>query len=324
MMKGSYVFGVVIAVMLGVFLSCETAQVPAGGSAYRFPEYKGTVSAGSWNRSIVITYTVDGVQESVPVQIYFPRSYRRGRNMRTLIGLHDLNGSMSSWSRFTRIEDYAERHNYILVCPNMPGTLYETKYFPETTRKWNRIPGGRWIAEILVPYLRQSFGIALDKNKTGIFGCSTGARGAVLVASAYPELFGAAAGFSGAYDSLAAADSRLLWSVYGEYKKFKKRWKDEDNVIRLAENLKDIPLILAHGKDDTTVPYDQTRLLAIRLLQLRGKCSDKSGQETTEEGGRRPYEFHMLLRRNEYHNWAFWRTMPRYMMPLFDRYLEAD
>ncbi|HPJ40628.1 MAG TPA: hypothetical protein PLT75_19480, partial [Spirochaetota bacterium] len=116
MMKGSYVFGVVIAVMLGVFLSCETAQVPAGGSAYRFPEYKGTVSAGSWNRSIVITYTVDGVQESVPVQIYFPRSYRRGRNMRTLIGLHDLNGSMSSWSRFTRIEDYAERHNYILVC----------------------------------------------------------------------------------------------------------------------------------------------------------------------------------------------------------------
>ena len=321
-MKLYSVFCVISAVML-VF-SCETAQVSSGGSAYRFPEYKGTVSAGSWNRSITIDYIVEGVRESVPVHIYFPRSYRKGKDMRTLIGLHDLNGSMSSWSRFTRIEDYAEQYNYIIVCPNMPGTLYETKYYPETTRKWNRIPGGKWIAEILVPYLRQSFGIARNKKKTGIFGCSTGARGAVLVAGSYPDLFGAVAGFSGAYDSLADSDSRLMASVYGNYKSNKERWKKEDNIILLAENLKDIPVILGHGKDDGTVPYDQTRLLAIRLLQLRSRCAGQGEPETATEGERRPYEFHMTLRRNEYHNWVFWRTMPRYMILLFNKYLDHE
>lgn len=321
-MKLHSVFCIIIAVMLA--LSCESAQVASGSNVYRFPEYKGPVSAGSWNRNIVVNYTVDGIQESVPVMIYFPGSYRKGRDMRTLIGLHDLNGSMNSWPLYTRIEDYAEQNNYVIVCPNMPGTLYETKYFPETTRKWNRIPGGKWIGEVLVPFLRQSFGIARDKKKTGIFGCSTGARGAVLVAGAYPELFGAVAGFSGEYDALADVNSRLFTSVYGNYKNNKGRWKKEDNVLLLAENLKDIPVILAHGKDDGTVPFDQTRLLAIRLLQLRGKCTGREAGETAADGERRPYEFNMTLRRNEYHNWAFWRTMPRYMMPLFNKYLDHE
>ncbi len=296
--------------------SCESAsRGSSSASQYRFRPYEGTISPGEWNRSLEVEFSAEGATVRVPVQIYFPRQYVRGNAARTLIGLHSYAGSMSDWEKKTPVTEYAERFNFVVVCPQTQGTLFETKYYPETTMKWGPIPGGRWVGEVLIPYLRQSLNLATDRKKTGIFGHSWAARGAVLVASTYPQFFGAAAGLSGNYDMLANNRSKRFAMVYGDYNSFTERWNSDDNLIRLAENLKDIPLFLAHGEYDNDVHHDQTRMFAMRMIQLRNRAREKGPDSAS-------YRFDLVLRKQEFHDWSFWRTATRSMMPFFNQYLE--
>ncbi len=305
-------------------LACETAQSPQR-SSYRFSQYTETIQAGKWLRGLSLSYSVDGEQESVPVQIYFPRNYEKGRTHRTIIALHNYNGSMKDWERTGLVSDYADRYSFVIVCPNMPETVYETKFYPETEKKWGKIPGGKWVGEVLVPYLRQAFGLAIEKRKTAIFGNAYAARGAMLVAATYPDLFGAAAGLSGSYDMPSQDKSRRFALVYGNHDRFRERWESDDNLMQLARNFRDIPVFLAHGEDDNDVHFDQSRLFAIRLLQFRKKTGANPGaQAVKNDGTRLPYTVELGIRKREFHDWSFWRSEVRNIMPFFDKYLQKD
>ncbi len=271
-------------------------------------QYRGHIKSGSWLTNLKVEYTAQGQNKFALAQIYFPKNYIRGKNFRTLIGLHSHKGSYRDWGKHTPIERYADMYNFIIVCPNMGNTIYETEYFPETTNKWNGIPGGRWIVGVLIPYLQENFAIPLKGNRIGIFGNSTGGRGALLLAASYPQIFGAAAGLSGDYDPISIPNDRLLTSVYGNFKDFRARWENKDNIIKLAENLRDIPVFIAHGEKDMVVPFEQSRILAIRLLQLR----KKSGEFILE--------YH--LKKYKFHDWSFWGLMTPQMMSFFNENLK--
>jgi putative tributyrin esterase len=271
-------------------------------------QYRGHIKSGSWLTNIKVEYTAQGQNKFALAQIYFPKNYIKGKNFRTLIGLHSHQGSYRDWERHTSIENYADMYNFIIVCPNMGNTIYETEYFPETTNKWNGIPGGRWIVEILIPYLQENFAICLKGNRIGIFGNSTGGRGALLLAASYPHIFGAAAGLSGDYDPISMPNDRLLTSVYGNFKDFRARWEKKDNIIKLAVNLHNIPVFIAHGEKDMVVPFEQSRILAIRLLQLR------------KNSGEFILEYH--LKKYKFHDWSFWGIMTPQMMSFFNEYLK--
>ena len=189
------------------------------------------------------------------------------------------------------------------------GELYETRYYLQTRNKWSNVPGGKWIGDILIPFLREQFAIAYEKRKTGILGNSIGARGAILTASSYPKIFGAAAGLSGFYDTIAITDNKLLISIYGEYDNFPKRWEDDDNIIKLAVNLRDTPVFLAHGKRDWKVNFEQARLLAIRLKQL-------------QKGNKNTYKFEYHEKKYKFHDWKLWNAMLPFMMSFFDKSLD--
>ncbi len=270
-------------------------------------QYRGHIKSGSWLTNIKVEYTAQGQNKFVLAQIYFPKNYIRGKNFRTLIGLHSYKGGFRDWEKNTAIESYADKYNFIIVCPNMGKTIYETEFFPETTKKWNGIPGGKFIVDILIPYVIKNFGISLEGNRIGIFGNSTGGRGALLLAASYPQIFGAAAGLSGDYDPLSMPNDRLLTSVYGNFKNFRARWENKDNIIKLAENLFNIPVFIAHGEKDQVVPFEQSRILAIRLLQLRKK-----------RGG---FILGYQLKKYKFHDWGFWRLMTPQMMSFFNEYL---
>ena len=270
--------------------------------------YRGHIQSGSWLKNIRVVYTAQGQNKYLMVQIYFPKNYIRGKNLRTLIGLHSYKGGLRDWEKNTAIESYADKYNFIIVCPHMGNTIYETEFFPETTRKWDGIPGGKFIVDILIPYVSRNFGISLDGRRIGIFGNSTGGRGALLLAASHPKIFGAAAGLSGDYDPLSMPNDRLLTSVYGSFKDFRARWENKDNIIKLAENLIDIPVFIAHGDKDHVVPFEQSRILAIRLLQLRKK-----------RGG---FIMEYYLKKYKFHEWGFWRMMIPQMMSFFDKHLK--
>ncbi len=315
-----------IAIAALLLIGCASAD---SRSRYltSIERYRGEIPTGQWMHNVSVNYVSDGKAKTAHIQIYFPSSFKKGDTKRTLIALHNTGSDMREWERNSRIVAGAERFGFVVVCPDMGVTLYETKYYPETIRKWDDVPGGKWIGEVLVPFLRQRFNLATNSKYTAIAGISAAARGAVLVAENYPELFGAVGALSGYYDPLSLSKGVIHSKVYGEQGKFPERWKTDDNVIEGAATLKDIPIFLAHGKDDTNYHYEQSRLFAVKLLMLRGNYIESlkntiKDEETRKKIGQTAYRFELQLIRREYHNWSFWNYMLPKMMNFFDQHLE--
>ncbi|OHD67747.1 MAG: hypothetical protein A2W19_13020 [Spirochaetes bacterium RBG_16_49_21] len=290
-----------ILIFLLFLLSC-------GSTAERgFPSDS---TPGQWLRDVAVDYEVDGKKQRAAIQIYFPRGYAHGAPARTLILLHGWKQNPCDWEKNTPIAEYADAFGFVLVCPAMSSTLYESRYFPETTNRWAAMPGGRYIAEMLIDFLRKKFGLTAERELTGIFGISTGGRGALLLASRNSGIFGAAAGLSGDYDSLSIKNDRLLVSVYGPYDSHADRWEDEVNIIKLAKNLKNTPVFLGHGTRDAVVPPAQTKMLADRLKELHDR-----------EGG---YDlvYDREKSNNAGHDWKYWAGLVPDVMKFFDRKLK--
>ncbi|HOO72356.1 MAG TPA: alpha/beta hydrolase-fold protein [Spirochaetota bacterium] len=282
-----------------IILLCIIA-LPLGG---KDSPYKSLVRPGKWLRNIKVPLGVE--DRSVTVQIYFPASYT-GKE-RTLIGLHGYAGSAKDIEENTSITRHAEEYNFIIVCPDMGRTMYESQFYPETEIRWSPVPGAKFIAEILIPFLKDNFGIARRKKSTGIFGISTGGRGAILLASLYPDIFGAAAGISGDYDPLSMTHDRLLKTVYGNYDSFRERWENDDNILKLCENLKKTSVMLVHGAKDYITPREQSLVLAMKLKQLQKKS-----------GG---YDFQYLEKKHQARDWKFWKGVLIDVMAFFSEKL---
>lgn len=265
------------------------------------------IRPGRWLRNVKVNFD-KGEKDYVVMQIYFPKGYKKGDKIRTLIALHDYDGNLRDWETNSSIERQADKYNMAIVCPNMRRTLYESKYYPETINKWASIPGGQFVGEVLLKFLQKNFNLAKGKKRTGILGFSTGGRGALLTAAHYNGKFSAAAGLSGIYDQSSMPKERHLISVYGEYKNFKDRWEKEDNVLQMASKFKNISVFIGHGGKDHRVPSGQSFVLSLKLKTLKKKY-----------GG---YDFVYHIKKKYHHDWKVWRLMLDPMMEFFDKNLK--
>ncbi|TAL32462.1 MAG: hypothetical protein EPN93_16025 [Spirochaetes bacterium] len=263
---------------------------------------------GLWIDTIKVVGPADAPGQGVPLRIYIPRTLSETGERRTLIALHGYRGNFTEWGANTEIQKFAEEFGIAIVCPDMGATLYETRYYPETQVKWNPQPGGSWITAVLLPFLRENYGLARSRSHTGIMGVSTGGRGALLMASLHPDLFQSAAGISGYYDTSVMTGNPLLPTVYGPYAGFKERWEKDDNIMELAANLADTPVYLAHGFKDRDIPIEQSQLLGMKIRQLR-----------KQSPGKFPLEFQELPQMS--HGWVYWRLMTGDVLSFFDKTL---
>lgn len=272
-------------------------------------QYRPVNERGKWSKPIEVPGAPDALYRSALIRIYFPQAFVHNGSARTIIALHDFKGSLYDWGSHSGVAGFAERYNLVVVCPNMGQTTYETRFYPETTKKWNDIPGGKWIASVLVPFLRKEYGLASGRGKTGITGIGTGARGALLIAVTNPDIFGATAGLSGFYDLTVLSSHSQLQMVYGAHTVFPERWKKDDNIITLADNLKDTPVFLAHGVKDTEIPVEQSRLLGLSLRLLQKKNPGR-------------YHFEYLENPVRGHDWRFWSSVTGDMMDFFNKQMK--
>ena len=269
--------------------------------------YAGEIPPGKWLRNLKVAYSEakDGFRN---VQIFFPSGYKKGENTRVLIALHGYGANLREWELGSTIEKLANDLNFVIVCPDMGNTVYESKFYPETTVKWAGIPGGKFVSENLINYLNNTFALAYEREKTGIFGLSTGGRGAMLLSALHTDIFGAAAGLSGDYDPLAMPRDRLLTAVYGDIKQFEERWKTDDNIINLADKLINTPVYISHGDKDSVVPKEQSWIFAIRLKQLQKKM-----------GG---FDITYFEKKYSMHDWRYWGSMLPEVMDFFNKKLK--
>lgn len=226
---------------------------------------------GTWRRNKTISGTVDGVSGTGRISVFTPRGYSRTRKdpFRLLVALHGWRGRAADWEKRSRITYWANKYQYVVVAPDMGTSVYERAYYPETRArfKWGKIPGGRWVGEVVLPHMRKHYNVYKTRNKTGVFGLSTGGRGAALLPVYYRQ-FRAFAALSGDYDITLQPKERTCTYIYGPYAKFPGRWR-RDNSKYLLDKYRDVAAYLVHGVKDSLCPVKQSQLF-YRDLKSKG------------------------------------------------------
>ena len=117
---------------------------------------------------------------------------------RVLYLLHGLAANASEWTRFSKIEYYAKKYNFIVIMPEVQRSFYCTaRYGPDYFG---------YVADELSELCKTWFRLPEARASTFIAGESMGGYGAVKVALRRPECFAACASLSGVVDYAAMVE----------------------------------------------------------------------------------------------------------------------
>lgn len=267
----------------------DAAPVPAAG-------------LGTWSEPLRVEGTLDGATAKTEVLVYRPKGYGEAgvaKRYPLVIALHGWGHSPDLYRDKGNLALLADRHGLVIAVPDLGKTVYETAFYPESKKRWGAIPGTRFVGEVLLPALRAQLDVSPERAKTAIVGYSTGGRGALLVASAYPE-FAFAGSLSGTFELMTLrpkeGEYKIHALIYGPRDRFPERWTRDNGVApeRLA-GLGGTALFAGHGLKDKVVRPDQLEALRAALAKTA-----LTHTITTAEAGA--------------HDWAFWNAQSE---PLF-------
>ncbi len=250
---------------------------------------------GRWEGSVSVVGSYAGAPDAGgKTLVYLPSCYDHDADSRRwplVIALHGWGHTPELYRKLGALDRWAEDLGVVMAVPAMGKTVYESAYYPESRNVWGKVPGSRWVGEVLLPFMRSHYRVSSDRRQTAIVGYSTGGRGALLIAQAYPEI-GFAGSLSGTYDlfilPVRSGEYRIHAAVYGPRERFAQRWRS-DNVVEPSriERLEGTRVFASHASNDPVVDADQLAALQ-RALANRADTA----QLRFVPGG---------------HDWAFWQ-----------------
>ncbi len=154
----------------------------------------------------------------------------------TMYLLHGLSDDNSCWSRFSRIEHYAEAHDMAVIMPEGDRSFYEDMAYGQKFYTH--------IVKEVVDLSRQLFKLSDKREKTFITGLSMGGYGAFKIAMRNPDMFAGACSMSGVMDIAHRIETRE-WDpdmrlIFGDDRMTSVRGSDAD-LFTLAEKMKECP-----------------------------------------------------------------------------------
>jgi S-formylglutathione hydrolase FrmB len=209
----------------------------------------------------------DSIRMSTSLCVILPQDKADARCKTTLYLLHGRGQSAQAWSRYSRIESYAEQHGIAVVMPEAGRSFFTDMrnggdYFTYVTRELPEICG-------------RLFRIPQEPDKTYIAGLSMGGYGALKCGFNRPDLYAGCAAFSSVTDIHWRLENtrkdnpgyRDLQGVFGE--KFKP--DKEDDLFAMAAEAAKSPrrprLLLTCGNED--VRLEQNARLSALLHRER-------------------------------------------------------
>jgi len=230
----------------------------------------------------------DHVQRS-DVWVYTPSTVKAPG---VVVGLPGWKFAARTWEDKAAISAHADALGIAVALPEMHTTVYASAFFPETRadKKWCgpscSVAGSPWMGEVVLPYLAASVGPV-----QGLFGLSTGGRGAVLLPQHYPGLgIPRVCSMSGTFDLFSldpkTGEYRIHAVVYGERADHPGRWRADDSLV-LVDRLRAVEVLLIHGSQDRDVPPQQSAVMAAALTRLNAAV----GLVLVDDGG---------------HDWTLW------------------
>lgn len=133
------------------------------------------------------------IRVNLPLYVILPDPGEMGgipvAKRKVLYLLHGLSDDGSAWQRYTVIETLAAAYGLVVVMPSVGRSFYTDQ--PNGQRYF------AYLTEELPRYLADVFGLTPCREDTFIAGNSMGGYGAFKAALLHPELYAAAASFSG-------------------------------------------------------------------------------------------------------------------------------
>ena len=237
-----------------------------------------------------IDHVPETVKVNLPLNIILPDPGKMGgvpvARRKVLYLLHGLSDDASAWQRYSSIETIAAAYGLVVVMPSVGRSFYVD------------LPNGQkyftYLTDELPHYLADVFGLEPRREDTLIAGCSMGGYGAFKAAFLRPELYSAAASFSGflSLEFLKAYPNdprRAEFStLFGDLEKL--AGSEHDPVVWLqsaAKNPSALPrLFITCGRQEDVYPLSGLFYAACRSLGIYA--------EYHEEDAR--------------HDWFFWNA----------------
>jgi putative tributyrin esterase len=237
---------------------------------------------------IRIDHVPETVKVNSPLYVIIPEPTKTGgapvSACKVLYLLHGHSDDGSAWQRYTAIESIAALFGLVVVMPSAGISFYTDQ------------PNGQnyfmYITDELPHYLKYVFGLSPSRENTLIAGNSMGGYGAFKAAFNRPELYSAAASFSGllslAFLRVYTDDPRLIEfrAIFGDLNKLPgSEYDPETWVSNAAVNPGILPkLYAACGRQDDLYPLNT---LFNASCQSRGI----------------PLDYH---EEDGFHDWFFW------------------
>ncbi len=201
--------------------------------------------------------SVDGVEQ--PVVVGVPGDYDGSAPAPLLVGLHTW--SAGYLQRVTPYGTEAARRGWLVILPHFRGP--NTTHNPTPTQAGGSILAQHDIVDARA-YMVEHYNV--DPNRVYLTGDSGGGHMTMLMAGKYPDLWSAAAAY------VPVTDLREWWEVRNGYavhveaitggKPGESPEIDFEYLRRsprtFMSNLAHVPVLLAHGDHDQTIPVEQT------------------------------------------------------------------
>jgi S-formylglutathione hydrolase FrmB len=237
-----------------------------------------------------IDHVPETVKVNLPLNIILPDPGKMGgvavARRKVLYLLHGLSDDASAWQRYTAIESIAALYGLVVIMPSAGRSFYTDQ------------PNGQnyfsYLTEELPRYLKQVFGLSPCRADTLIAGNSMGGYGAFKAAFLHPELYSAAASFSGvlslAFITAYPNDPRRgeFEYLFGDLDKMAGSQHDPAVWLkRTAQNPSSLPnLFMACGRQDDLYPLNNQFYAACESLGIHVDYYEEDG----------------------FHDWFFWNA----------------
>lgn len=231
---------------------------------------------------IRMDHTPETVQVNSPLYVIVPDPGKMGNTpvsqRKVLYLLHGLSDDASAWQRYTSIEALAAAYGLVVVMPSAGRSFYIDQ------------PNGQayftYLTEELPRYLADVFGLMSRREDTFIAGNSMGGYGAFKAALLHPELYAAAASFSGVLSlavlGLDPNDSRRheLSLLFGDFDQLPGSEHDPDTWLqRASQNPSAQPrLYITVGRQEDVYPLSGYFHSACQSLGLQSEYYEEDAQ----------------------------------------------
>jgi len=192
--------------------------------------------------------------------------------------LHGLSDDGSAWQRYTAIETLATAYGLVVIMPSVGRSFYTDQ------------PNGQcffsYLTDELPRYLADVFGLAPRREDTFIAGNSMGGYGAFKAALLRPELYAAAASFSGVLSleflRMYPQDSRRdeFALLFGDLERLSGSTHDPAAWLQhAAQEPSALPyLYIAVGRQEDLYPLSGLFHAACQTLGVRSEYHEEDGQ----------------------------------------------